>query len=193
MNRRSSHESKDRILGAALKLFSEHGYQRTGMRTIAQSAGISVGGLYLYFRNKEDLCLTMIKDRLDDLSKELTDGIGSERDPVRALQAYIRIHLDYARRHRELILAQSREFGFEFGLETKQAFFTKQRKTITHLIRTGVRQGVFGHCDVKEATKIITGILRGFILSIVVDPDNLFSTDECSRLIMRGLLARAQQ
>ncbi|GAB5045992.1 TetR/AcrR family transcriptional regulator [Thermodesulfovibrio sp. TK110] len=57
MNRRSGYESRKRIVDAAVKLFSQSGFSGTTMRMIAKEAGISVGGLYLYFKNKEELSL----------------------------------------------------------------------------------------------------------------------------------------
>ena len=50
MNRRSGEDSKRIILDAALKVFSEYGYEGANMRMIAKKAHISVGGLYLYFK-----------------------------------------------------------------------------------------------------------------------------------------------
>ena len=73
------------LLSAALKVFSDLGYRGACMRLIAQQAGISVGGVYLYFKNKEDLCLTMMKERMDDLSGELERVIDLDR-PQDAMQ-----------------------------------------------------------------------------------------------------------
>ncbi len=68
MNKRSGAESKKRILDVAMRVFSEHGYSKASMRIIAKASGISIGGLYIYFKNKEDLYLTLVKSRLDDLA-----------------------------------------------------------------------------------------------------------------------------
>lgn len=43
------------ILDTALRLFEEHGYERTTMRAIAAEAGVSVGNAYYYFDSKEHL------------------------------------------------------------------------------------------------------------------------------------------
>ena len=47
--------SRRRILAAARRLFSRHGYQATTMRQIAQAAETSIGNLYFYFTNKDEL------------------------------------------------------------------------------------------------------------------------------------------
>jgi hypothetical protein len=33
-------------------------------------------------------------------------------------------------------------------------------------------------------------MLRGFIFSMIIDPDNLFSNKECTKILMKGLLKR---
>jgi AcrR family transcriptional regulator len=43
------------ILAAASGLFRSHGFHSTGMRDIAAAAGMTVGNLYYYFENKQDL------------------------------------------------------------------------------------------------------------------------------------------
>jgi AcrR family transcriptional regulator len=43
------------IIDAALELFRERGYDATTMRSIAESAGVSVGNAYYYFASKEEL------------------------------------------------------------------------------------------------------------------------------------------
>jgi AcrR family transcriptional regulator len=190
MNKRSGINSKKRILIAALQVFSEYGYKGASMRMIASSARISIGGVYLYFTNKEELYLTLIKERFDDFSAQVKTSISEIEDPVKAISTFVISYLEYVRNHKEFILTQGREHGFAFGIDVKREFFNEQRNLIEEIIKRGMQSGVFTECNAKEATKIIMGTLRGFILSIVVDPDNLFSPEECCRLMLGGLLKR---
>jgi len=190
MNRRSAIESRKNILDAALTVFSDYGYRGASMRMIAGHAGISVGGLYLYFKSKDELCLTMLKDRLEDLVIQLEKVASNNQNPVDAITQYITISTEYTKRHRELILAQSREQGFTFGIDIKRRFFRRQRKLVEMIIRNGIDSGHFGDCNTKEVTKVAISIIRGFLLSIIVDQENLFQPDECARFMLRGLLKR---
>jgi AcrR family transcriptional regulator len=58
-------EKKTRILKAAYDCFLQYGYKKTTFVDIAKRAGISRASMYLYFRNKEDLYITMNKDLQD--------------------------------------------------------------------------------------------------------------------------------
>ena len=48
-------ESRDKILRAAERLFSTKGFHGTGLRDVANEAGVSVGNIYNHFPTKEDL------------------------------------------------------------------------------------------------------------------------------------------
>lgn len=53
--RSKSERTRTQIVDAAMRLFRERGYDRTTMRAVAESAGVSVGNTYYYFGSKEEL------------------------------------------------------------------------------------------------------------------------------------------
>lgn len=60
------------ILAVAERLFAREGYHKTSMERIADEAEVSVGTVYFYFKNKEDLLLQL----LDQTGYELRDLLG---------------------------------------------------------------------------------------------------------------------
>lgn len=54
--------AKAHLLGAARKLFSEHGYDKTTMQDIVREAKTSIGNAYFYFSNKEDLLTSLLEE-----------------------------------------------------------------------------------------------------------------------------------
>ncbi len=62
---RRSRETHGRILAAALGLYGERGFHATQMPDIAERAGLSVGGLYRYFRNKHQVFLEVVHRGLE--------------------------------------------------------------------------------------------------------------------------------
>jgi len=62
------------ILNAAAQLFAGEGYHRTSMEKIADLAEVSVGTVYFYFKNKEDLLVQMI----DEFGFQLRNMLGAE-------------------------------------------------------------------------------------------------------------------
>ncbi len=64
------------ILDAAENLFANRGYHRTSMEEIADLAEVSVGTVYFYFKNKEDL----ISQMLEKIGFQLRNLLGREFD-----------------------------------------------------------------------------------------------------------------
>jgi hypothetical protein len=51
-------------------------------------------------------------------------------------------------------------------------------------------KGVFRDCDADDAAKVIFSILRGFIVSMVMDEEALFSAEAYAELVLNGLIRR---
>ena len=190
MNKRSAEQTKKHILESARAVFAEQGYAQASMRLIARASGISVGGLYLHFRNKEDLYLTFMQDWMKKLNDRTQEALLKIDDPVDAIRAFIMISIDFARWNREIIILQGRELGFTFGIDRKREFFRERRRLIADIVRKGIENGVFRDCDADEASKVIFNMLRGFIVSMVVDEESLFSAEAYVELVLNGLIRR---
>jgi len=189
MNKCSKESSERIIFDAALKIFSEYGYQGAGMRMIANRAGLSVGSLYLHVKNKEQLFFRMMKSHFENVLYEVRKAIDKTTNPVDALRALIRVNMELARKNKAFFLVNDKPRQ-KFEIEMKRNFFGTQRAFIEEIIGKGVEDGYFSHCNEKEVAKIIMSVIRGFIFSTAINPDNLFSYEECSNLLMKGLLKR---
>jgi AcrR family transcriptional regulator len=82
-----------RVLDAAIVTFSRYGFRKTSMDEVARAAEISRQGLYLYFRNKDDLFREAMQKLLDDglETVELTlsqPGVSIEDRLVAAMDAW---------------------------------------------------------------------------------------------------------
>jgi AcrR family transcriptional regulator len=188
MNKRSGIESRKRIIDAAMDVFSTKGYAAANIREIAKDAGISVGGVYLYFKNKEELYKSLISENRSSLRSMIEMTSGQARTASEALSAFIKVNLDYALKHKEFLLLHIREHGFTFGLEEKKKFFRQQADHLERIIKKGVLAGEFRKCNVKEMAKIIMGSLRGVILSIALDEGISVSPRMLNTFLLNSLL-----
>jgi TetR/AcrR family transcriptional regulator len=79
------------IMQAAVELFSEHGFHKVSMRAIAEESGFSTGTLYNFFRDKEDLYHTLVKEhyhKFHDALAVALDGREGDTETER-IRAYI--------------------------------------------------------------------------------------------------------
>jgi len=149
MNKRSGIESRKRIIDAAMDVFSTKGYAAANIREIAKAAGISIGGVYLYFKNKEELYKSLIRENRSSLRSMIEMTSGQARTAPEALSAFIKVNLDYALKHKEFLLLHFREHGFTFGLEEKKKFFRQQADHLKRIIKKGVLAGEFRKCNAR--------------------------------------------
>lgn len=68
-------EMRNRIYDAAVKEFSEKGFGKASMREIAKGAGMTVGNLYRYFKDKEALFYSIIGPAHDSLMELVEESI----------------------------------------------------------------------------------------------------------------------
>src|ERR1043166_5549190 len=64
-HRRSEH-TRRMVLDAALDLFSHQGYRATGVKEIAEAAGVSTGNVYHHFPDKEAIFRSLLEERAED-------------------------------------------------------------------------------------------------------------------------------
>ena len=191
MNRRSGTESRKKIIDAASHVFSLRGYARANIREIAARAGISIGGVYLYFRNKEELYKNLIGERMLDMGRKTEAVVEHAHSATEALSNFLKLHLEYGVKHKEFILLHIRERGFAFGMdEQRQVFRRKQREVIRRILVRGMQEGEFRKHDAGETSKIIQGSLRGIILSMAVDNDVIADPEILTDFVLQGLLKR---
>jgi len=98
-----STEKRSRILRAAGEEFALHGYVNAKMQAIAQAAGVSVGSLYKYFENKQDMYLYVIQNSVAEMEQLLTALSHTEDDILVKAERIIREIQRFSRRDQLLI------------------------------------------------------------------------------------------
>jgi AcrR family transcriptional regulator len=87
---RRGETSRAAILGAALDLFQERGYEATTMRAIAGRAGVSLGSSYHYFPSKEHLVLEFYRHTHELHAAAIAPLLAREKDLAVRLRGTIR-------------------------------------------------------------------------------------------------------
>jgi AcrR family transcriptional regulator len=188
MNKRSGIESKKRIIDAAIAVFSAKGYAKANIREIAKSAGISVGGVYLYFKNKEDLYRNLINDWRRDIGSKSEVTVANAGSASEALANFLKMHLENALKHREFILLHIREHGLAFGAREKKKFLRAQQDLVAQIIQRGIASGEFRKCNPVNTAMMIMGSLRGILLSVALDDDVHVTPEMLKEFMFQGLL-----
>jgi TetR/AcrR family fatty acid metabolism transcriptional regulator len=155
-------DKRDAILRAAVKVFARHGYFQSQVADVARVAGVAAGTVYLYFRSKDDLLVSIFERTMKDAIAEGRAALADVADPVERLRRIARLHLERLGRDRDLAvvvqveLRQSIKFMERFSSTHLQDYLTLIRRTIAD----GQAAGVFrGDVSANTAAKVLFGAL----------------------------------
>jgi len=135
--------TKDRILDAALTIFSNQGYHETRLDEVVNEAKVSKGSIYFHFPNKEQLFLALVDQFADKLERSVAEATHGETVNMRrvqlALDAILATFSKY-RRPAKILLVQAVGLGASFErkrLEVNQRFAEYIRVQLDEAIRMG--------------------------------------------------------
>lgn len=100
---RISEEKRSRIIEAAINEFAAYGYTTANTNKIARNANISVGSLFQYFDNKEDLFLTTVKHCASLLDATLKEAMTGDDNVFSMIEKLIRAVLRHSRENLNII------------------------------------------------------------------------------------------
>ncbi|MFN3528522.1 MAG: TetR/AcrR family transcriptional regulator [Bacteroidia bacterium] len=139
---------KERILSVAQKLFVELGVERTTIRNIAQEVACSVGTVYVYFRDKNEILHELHRRGFAILGANMA-ALQHVGDPFERLKALGRVYLAFALENQLMydlmfnmkapmdVLRLSQEEKWREGMAT----FGVLRNTITDCMKMGYFKG----------------------------------------------------
>jgi len=84
----SNASKRDRLIDAALRLFYEHGIERTTIADIAAAANVPPGNVYYYFKTKDDIVDAVVSARVTEIEATLaalTERYDNPTDRLKAL------------------------------------------------------------------------------------------------------------
>src|SRR5471030_3116690 len=153
---------RDAILRAAIDVFAERGYFNAQVADVARAAGVAAGTVYLYFKSKDDLLVSIFER---SMREGLTTGraaVANLQDPRERLLRLARAHLARLGHDRNLAivfqveLRQSTKFMEQFSASLLRDYLGLIREAIAD----GQREGLF-RSDVKATAmaKMLFGAL----------------------------------
>lgn len=84
---------RDRILDAAERVFAQRGFFTAKVADIAREAGVADGTIYLYFKSKDDLLISLFESRMERVNALLAAAVAKARTPRDRLLAFVRAYL----------------------------------------------------------------------------------------------------
>lgn len=151
VSRRENQKASNRtqILKIAEELFSTHGYHEVSMHLIAEESGFSIGTLYNFFRDKEDLYSVLVRDNFLAFHSELVAALETPGDEVERIRAYVSAKGRIFQNNRSMMrlyFAETRNTSFDIktGLNVDlRTIYEDFMQRLASVFESGIKSGLF--------------------------------------------------
>lgn len=195
---RDTSDKRDRILKAAIRVFARKGFYATRVSEIAKAAGVADGTIYLYFKNKDDVLISLFEERITRLVSVLREIAEQDAKVVDRLRQIISVQLGQMEGRRDLAevvtvnLRQSTKLLKQFAAP----LFSRYIDVIATLVAEGQANGEL-RTDVEPivVARALWGSLDGVLLTWAMMTDGESATlrnaaQDVALLYVEGLRRR---
>jgi TetR/AcrR family transcriptional regulator, fatty acid metabolism regulator protein len=185
----------DKIIDAAVKVIAENGYHHSQVSKIAKEAGVADGTIYLYFKNKEDILISLFEEKMGVFVDYIKEKILAATSIEEKLYILIHMHLSQLEKDHDLALVTQ--------LELRQSNISIRFKVnevlkgylglIDSIIEEGKQEGEF---DPDIDTRMMRQVIFGSIDEVVTNwvmKDHRYDlaplAESLHKFLMKGLKA----
>ncbi len=184
-----------KIIAAAIKVFAEKGFHNAHVSEIAREAKVADGTIYLYFRNKDDILISLFEQELCKIVENIRNDLEKETDPLEKIRRLVVNHLSTVANEKQLMevlgveVRQSAKFMKKYVNKPFMEYLDLIRSIITEgqekgLIRQDLSPGVM-----KRA---LFGALDEMVRYWLLSSQTKHSIEEAARQIsdvfIRGMM-----
>ncbi len=188
-------DKRTRILNAAIHVFAENGFFHSKVSDVAKAAGVADGTIYLYFKNKDDLLISLFENRMALALSSLEEAVAAAEGPEGKLRALIRRQFELVAETPEVaeVLTVELRQSSKFMKEYSPAAFADLLKLIAGIVREGLADGSFStNIPVTHAARMLFGLLDEVTLNWLLSKDK-FDITEATDWVVAFILGGLKQ
>lgn len=186
------------ILNAAVKVFARQGFHNSRIADIAEEAGVASGTIYLYFRNKDDVLISVFEESLDHVIREIKAELEKLDFPADKLRRVIELHLKMLKEHRDVaeVLQVELRQSHKFMKEYEPVRWIEYLDIIGGVLKEGQKAGEFRKdLSLSVFKRAVFGAMDEIALYwVVAKKDERYldqAAHELARLMLEGLSTEA--
>ena len=186
-------DKPQQIIDAAIRVFARNGYYNSRVSDIAREAGIASGTIYLYFKTKDDILVTLFREKMAEWVVAMRKAVAAERDPVAKIKKIVALHFTVLEENPALAevvqveLRQGHKFFRGASAHEVSAYFD----VIQAVLEEGIAAGrIRRDLPVKVATKMLFGAMDQLATSWVLGKRAYRLTDAAepvARIFLKGV------
>lgn len=179
------------ILHSAIKVFSKKGFEAARMEEIAKTAKLSVGGVYWYYKSKEEIIIAIMEQLIDKDVKDLRALLEAEGAVRVRLETYIGLSIEEAQEYisitYELFSLAHRNTKVKNHI---RAFLQTYHSVLEQFIQQGIDRREFKSVNARETALTLAAIYEGALELNMLDPERVDAKQtllSSIKLLMNGL------
>jgi TetR/AcrR family fatty acid metabolism transcriptional regulator len=187
----------DQIIEAAVKVFAKKGFYNAKVSEIAREASVADGTIYLYFKNKDDILISLFEEKMHLLIQKVDEVVSQVDDPLEKIRAFVAQHLYMIQEHKYLAEVMQIELrqSSKFMRRYVPVKFLEYLDLIGKIIEEGIQKGVIRQDVIPAiAKRAIFGALDEMLLYWVLAKKPKYSLEQSieqiSHLFIDGLRER---
>ncbi|HLG26879.1 MAG TPA: TetR/AcrR family transcriptional regulator [Paenisporosarcina sp.] len=183
------------IIDAAVVVIAENGYHQAQVSKIAKQAGVADGTIYLYFKNKEDILISVFQEKMglfvENLKRIINDGTSSSEKLLKMVENHFRV---LATDHHLAIVTQLelRQSNKEIRLKINEVL-KEYLMLLDDILIEGIENGEFNaDLDIRLARHMVFGTIDETITTWVMNEqkyDLMKLAPKVHKLLLGGMKA----
>ncbi|WP_175639871.1 TetR/AcrR family transcriptional regulator [Metabacillus schmidteae] len=186
------------IIDAAVIVIAENGYHQAQVSKIAKQAGVADGTIYLYFKNKEDILVSLFEEKMGVFIEKIEEEIKSKTNAADKLYSLIDKHFT--------LLSEDHHLAIVTQLELRQSNkdlrlrINEVLKGYLNVVDKIISEGkenreLREEIDVRLARQMIFGTIDETVTTWVMNDQKYKLTDQTKKvhdLFVYGLVNRGE-
>jgi TetR/AcrR family fatty acid metabolism transcriptional regulator len=183
------------IIDAAVRVFARNGYYNSRVSDIAREAGVASGTIYLYFRTKDEILVSLFREKMAAWVAFVRTEIAGEPDALAKIRRLVALHFSVLEKDPALAevvqveLRQGHKFFHGASAHEVSAYF----ELIGSVLEEGQAAGVIRRdLPLKIATKVLFGAMDQVATSWVLGKRKYRLSDAAetvAAVFLRGVIA----
>lgn len=150
------------IIDAAVVVIAENGYHQAQVSKIAKQAGVADGTIYLYFKNKESILISLFEEKMGIFTEKIREEIAGNPDAVSKLLMLVKTHFHEFSKDLNLAIVMQlevRQTNLDLRLKINEVL-KEYLHIIDSILNEGIKEGLFDEqLDIRLARQMIFGTI----------------------------------
>lgn len=181
---------REEIIGVALRLISENGFQKTSMREIAVLANMGKSSLYDFFKTKDEIVVFAVEEKIEETIQQVHRIIADEPSPEQCLRKIMRNHLGIPMQHRTVLMWLNTESAYleeEYRKRLNAVRYAYQ-DAIKSVIENGMATGIFRKTDAALMVRLLINSMLSIIYTSRPSASPEKMLDETMNIFLHGIM-----